>query len=242
MRVFTIRSLLMDFSDFMNIATPGLTAKQWEKWCRMRPNWVKLEAGEPIRISHDEALAIRSQMHHDLTPLRSHYGNPFGVIVDRLNELELPIRWSLRWGKGQGDSFQKTMLAKGRNEKRWIVTSWPAPTRNKDVLYCILGEAIRQGEIRRLQNCLECASYFVAQDPRQVYCRELCRHRFNNKRKPVLQYRQFHRQQSLRTARRMKANGAGFEEVRTATGLPPRVLVEQLGFRPMDSRSRVKGT
>jgi len=41
--------------------------------------------------------------------------------------------------------------------------------------YGIILEALENGEFTRLKKCLECEYYFVAFDPREIYCKPECR-------------------------------------------------------------------
>jgi len=47
-------------------------------------------------------------------------------------------------------------------------------TATKD-LYGIVLEALETGELARLRMCLECEDFFIAKDPREIYCKPECR-------------------------------------------------------------------
>ncbi len=45
----------------------------------------------------------------------------------------------------------------------------------RKLLYGLVIEALETGELTRLRMCLECEDYFIANDPREIYCKPECR-------------------------------------------------------------------
>jgi hypothetical protein len=244
---------LSDVAEFMSLAAPGLTSDQWDEWCRKRRDWLRLEKGEPLRMTIEEAKRLYEELHRDLTRMRlprelterrgpegnpllhEPERNPFANVLVKLNELQLQFRWTARKekkGSTHGFNF---------GEERWLIQSWPGTDDKRQAFYFVLGEALRNGSIATLKVCawLECRKYYVAKDPRQEFCATECRNRFNNLRKAqggkFREYREARRKRDIIKATRLIKKELSFKEmpsrqqvqkVKVETGLPRKVIDE----------------
>ncbi len=103
MRVTQYVKALSEVAEFMNVVRSGLTEAEWEKWCRSqkkgkwkswiweRPYWLRLlEPGQPLKVSMQEAIAIRDELYQVLSMIELDQKNISETIKQELAQLQVP--------------------------------------------------------------------------------------------------------------------------------------------------------
>ena len=259
---------LRRIAAFLNAMGPGATPAHWDAFLKevsqltparqdtMRGDikeWAaegKLSQAEADaialsiwRVTFDEAQKLRGEIDYDLGFLKADTPpeRPFDDLVDRLNDLRLPMAWCCMPLAPQArphDPSQATLKIRWRNgaTRRWTTRSWHVTKGLRDYLYAVLGKVLESGLLSRLKTCQLCKEYLVVTRATKKFCPR-CKvtyhnhnrpHGYSQDRRARIRAEQLKDARELRRTLKLTLSDASVEILHEKTELPRRVVVAEI--------------